>query len=186
LKRDGRPLYELARRGEEVVREPRPVTIETLEVTGRTDHSLDLEVVCSKGTYIRVLGEDLAVGLGTLGHLGALRRLWVEPFDAARLVGLEQIEADVAAGPGAWAWLLPVDQAFPDLPALRLGEVETLHLRQGRVLEPPAGLEPAAVWRAYDPQGGFLGLVERGPGGGLRVQRLFVAGAGTGQDAANT
>jgi len=186
LKRDGRPLYELARRGEEVAREPRPVTIETLEAGGRTDHSLEIEVVCSKGTYIRVLGEEIAAGLGTLGHLGALRRLWVEPFDAARLVTLEQIEADVAAGPATRDWLLPVDHAFPDLPVLRLDELDTLHLRQGRVLEPPAALPEAVAWRAYDPQGGFLGLVERAPDGRLRVQRLFVAGAGTGPDGANT
>ncbi len=186
LKRDGRPLYELARRGEEVVREPRPVTIESLQVAGRTSHSLEIEVVCSKGTYIRVLGEDVAAGLGTLGHLGALRRLWVEPFDVARMASLEQIETDVAAGPGPWPWLLPVDHAFPDLPVLRLDELDTLYLRQGRALEPPAGLEPAAAWRAYDHQGGFLGLVEMAADGRLRVQRLFVAGAGTGHDGANT
>lgn len=184
LKRDGRPLYELARRGEEVEREARPVTIEALDVIGRTGQSLDIEVVCSKGTYIRVLGEEIAAGLGTLGHLGALRRLWVEPFDAAGLVGLEQVEADVAAGPGPYRWLLPVDHAFPDLPVLQLDELETLHLRQGRQLEPPSGLGTATVLRAYDPEGGFLGLVEMGQDGRLHVQRLFVAGAGTGQDGA--
>jgi tRNA pseudouridine55 synthase len=186
LKRDGRPLYELARRGEEVARDARPITIETLEVMGRTGDRLDIEVVCSKGTYVRVLGEEIAAGLGTLGHLGALRRLWVEPFAADRLVGLERIEADVAAGPGPYEWLLPVDHAFPDLPVLRLDEAGSLHLRQGRALEALAGHEPGSILRVYDPRGDFLGLVEVGPDGRPRVQRLFVPGAGTGQDGANT
>ena len=185
LKRDGRPLYELARRGVEVEREPRPVTIETLVALGRSDRTLEIEVVCSKGTYVRVLGEEIAAGLGTLGHLGALRRLWVEPFDPTAMVTLERIEADLVEGTGDFSWLLPVDRAFPDLPMLRLGELDTLHLRQGRVLTPPAGLPDAAVWRAYDSHGGFLGLVERAPDGGVRVQRLFVTGAGTGPADAN-
>jgi hypothetical protein len=80
---------------------------------------------------------------------------------------------------------LPVDRAFPDLPLVRLDDLDTLHLKQGRVLEPPAGLPDAEIWRAYDPQGAFLGLIERTPDGRLRVQRLFVAGAGTGPEHAN-
>jgi len=182
LKRNGRPLYELARQGVEVEREARPITIESLVVTSRATvgdaPTIDIEVVCSKGTYIRVLAEEIAAGLGTRGHLGALRRLWVDPFAGLTMVTLEEIES-TAAEPRP-AWLAPVDSAFPDLPRLVLDGIETLHLCQGRTLVRPDGLPEAAQFRAYGTDGTFLGLVEPGPGDRLQVQRLFVPGAGTG------
>ncbi|HET9694340.1 MAG TPA: tRNA pseudouridine(55) synthase TruB [Steroidobacteraceae bacterium] len=179
LKRDGRPLYELARRGETVARESRPVSIDRLQVTAATARSLELEVVCSKGTYVRVLAEEIAAGLGTVGHLGALRRLWVEPFAPDRMVTFEGIEAAARDGQGAPDWLLPVDEAFRGLPELRLDTTQSLHLRQGRTLDPPVGSAAGSLLRAYDDEHGFLGLVEIDATGRLRVQRLFVAGAGT-------
>ena len=178
LKRDGRPLYELARRGETVERAARPVTIELLDLLSRHDGDLEIEVVCSKGTYVRVLAEEVAAALGTVGHLVALRRLWVEPFGDGGMVTLERIEADLAAGVAAPDWLQPADVAFPGVAALHLDEEQSLYLRQGRALEPPAGLAGGPRWRAYDAAHGFLGLVEMGPDGRLRVLRLFVAGAG--------
>ena len=180
LKRDGRPLYELARRGETVERAARPITIDRLVAGPWRDGSLEFEVTCSKGTYVRVLGEEIAAGLGTVGHLSALRRLWVEPFDPAGMVSLERIEAEPPVPGVRPAWLLPVDAAFPHLPRLDLDAARSLHLRQGRVLEPPPAASPGEVWRAYDAEQGFLGLVEVDADGRLRVQRLFVAGAGTG------
>ena len=179
LKRDGRPLYELARRGETVEREARPITIERLDVLARTDEAIDLELVCSKGTYVRVLAEEIALGLGTVGHLAALRRLWVEPFGADRMVTLERIEATDGDAAEAPPWLLPVDAAFVGLESLQLDAAQSLQLRQGRTLDPLPGGSPGPLLRAYDAAHGFLGLVEVGPDGRLRVQRLFVAGAGT-------
>ncbi len=182
LKRGGRPLYELARRGESVERAGRPVMIASLEAVARAGGTLDIEVTCSKGTYVRVLGEEIAAGLGTLGHLTSLRRLWVEPFEAATMVTLERIEADcAAAGPAGGLpidWLRPVDSAFPQLAAVRLDARQALHLRQGRVLEAPAGAPAGSRLRAYDDGGRFLGLVEADADGRLRVERLFVPGAG--------
>ena len=178
LKRDGRPLYELARRGETVDRAARTITIERLELVGPAGGDLEIEIVCSKGTYVRVLAEEIATGLGTLGHLVALRRLWVEPFAASGLVTLERIEADLAAGIAAPDWLQPADAAFPGLEPVRLDETQSLHLRQGRALEPGPGLSGGPRWCAYDAANGFLGLVEMGTDGRLRVVRLFVAGAG--------
>jgi len=179
LKRDGRPLYELARRGEEVVRLPRCITVRRLEPLFWNDATIEFEVECSKGTYVRVLGEEIASGLGTEGHLGALRRLWVDPFPPGSMVTLEAIEAWAARGPADDErpdWLLPVDAAFPALPRIDLDRVASLYLRQGRTL--PLELPPgAALGRVYDPTGRFLGLVEPAPGGGLRVARLFVPGA---------
>lgn len=182
LKRDGRPLYELARRGETVAREPRRITVHRLEPLAWAEDVVEFEVECSKGTYVRVLGEEIAAALGTVGHLAALRRLWVEPFRPESMVTLEAIEAWAGAAPadaGGPGWLLPVDAAFPFLPRLDLDPAADLRLRQGRIL--PLELPPgAAQARAYDPAGRFLGLVEPAPGGGLRVVRLFVPGASTG------
>jgi tRNA pseudouridine55 synthase len=178
LKREGRPLYELARRGEVVPREPRAIDILRLDLVDLATDELEFEVVCSKGTYVRVLGEDIATRLGTVGHLTALRRLWVEPFANDPMVSLEQVEhwaADEArADPPDW--LLPADSAFRGLPRLELTAGQALHLRQGRVLEAPAGSVPAERVAAYDPAGDFLGVVSVGADGCVRTVRLFVAG----------
>jgi tRNA pseudouridine55 synthase len=180
LKRQGRPLYELARQGREVPREPRPVVIERLELAALEPGAVEFEVVCSKGTYVRVLGEEIARRLGTVGHLGALRRLWVAPFEHAPMVGIDAIRewAEQSDGVGP-AWLLPVDTAFAHLGRLDLDATAALHLRQGRTLDASGSVAGADgdLVRAYDPQGRFLGLVE-GRAGRLRVQRLFVPGAG--------
>jgi len=180
LKHQGRPLYELARRGEEIARTPRTVSIHRLDLLRLDSAAIDFEVVCSKGTYVRVLGEELAAALGTVGHLAALRRLWVEPFVDSPMVTLQEIEDWAASGPaedGHPAWLLPVDAAFPDLPRVDLSPLDSLHLRQGRILRAPPALSLPGHARAYDESGRFLGLVEGDGAGGLRVARLFVGGA---------
>lgn len=179
LKRQGQPLYELARRGEEVERAPRPVVVHRMELLEVHDDQVEFEVECSKGTYVRVLGEEIAATLGTAGHLCELRRLWVEPFDPAAMVTLATIEAWVAGGPGDAerpAWLLPTDAALVGLPRLDLDDVQSLHLCQGRTVT-VADERPTGLSRAYDPAGRFLGLVEPASGAAVRVVRLFVPGA---------
>jgi tRNA pseudouridine55 synthase len=177
LKREGRPLYELARRGEVVPREPRSIEIRRLDLVDLAPGSLDFEVVCSKGTYVRVLGEEIATRLGTVGHLAALRRLWVEPFEDDPMVSLEAVEewAAQAFRTVPPPWLLPAETAFRRLPRLDLTATQALHLRQGRVLEGPAGSIPAERVAAHDPAGRFLGVVSIGPDLGVRTVRLFVA-----------
>jgi tRNA pseudouridine55 synthase len=185
LKHAGRPLYEMARRGEEIARVPRRITIHRIELREFDAGSVQFDVVCSKGTYIRVLGEELAAALGTEGHLSALRRLWVEPFEACEMVTLEAVEAWVANHPGEAErpdWLLPVDAAFATLPRFDLDARSSLHLRQGRELPAPAALATGEMARAYDPESRFLGLVTGGSEGRIRVERLFVPGA-AGDDA---
>jgi tRNA pseudouridine55 synthase len=183
LKRQGRPLYELARRGEVVAREPRRVHLERLDLLRLTPRELEFDVVCSKGTYVRVLGEDIAAALGTLGHLSALRRLHVEPFAAEQMVDLPTIEQWARmAGPGDHpSWLLPVDAAFRHLPRVDLGQAQALHLRQGRQVACESGVHPGGHARAYGPDECFLGLVQATEGSSLRVERLFVPGANGGQ-----
>jgi tRNA pseudouridine55 synthase len=177
LKQGGRPLYELARRGEVVERAARTVTIRRLELLELSGEELEFEVDCSKGTYVRVLGEEIASALGTVGHLVALRRLRVDPFDPASMVSLEEVErwAAGAADADRPAWLLPVDAGFPDLARVDLDDGQARALRHGQAVAVPGRPEPGPL-RAYDARGSFLGLVEPAAGDRVRVLRLFVAG----------
>jgi tRNA pseudouridine55 synthase len=93
LKRAGQPLYELARQGIEVERPARTIEIRRLELLGLRDGALELVCECAKGTYIRVLGEDIARKLGTVGHLTRLRRAWVTPFREMPMFTLEAVLA---------------------------------------------------------------------------------------------
>jgi tRNA pseudouridine55 synthase len=115
LKKDGKPLYEYARDGETVEREPRQVVIHELELLDMQlqgdSPQLHLRVVCSKGTYIRTLGEDIGEALGCGGHLTLLRRTATGPFDASQCTTLEALEADNEAD--RLARLLPVEMLLP-------------------------------------------------------------------------
>lgn len=92
LKKEGRPLYELARKGIEIEREARPITIEQIQLVSFTADSITLDVTCSKGTYIRVLGEDIAKALGTYGHLIYLHRIKTGHFDLIPEYTIEYLE----------------------------------------------------------------------------------------------
>jgi tRNA pseudouridine55 synthase len=169
LKRDGQPLYRLARAGLTVERAPRPIAIEELQLLGLAGAALDLRVLCSKGTYVRVLAEDIARALGSCGRLESLRRDYVEPFEHEALTSLEALEQ---TSPDAWR-VLPADRAVGHLPVLRLDAAQSHALSCGRPVEMPE-CGPIGRWRLYDPQGRFLGL-GRGAAGTLKVQRLFSA-----------
>lgn len=93
LKKGGRPLYELARKGIEIEREARPIHIYAIRLISFTENSLTLDVTCSKGTYIRVLGEDIAKALNTQGHLTALHRIQTGEFEIIPEYTLEYLES---------------------------------------------------------------------------------------------
>ncbi|MGN5725593.1 tRNA pseudouridine(55) synthase TruB [Acinetobacter calcoaceticus] len=93
LKKEGRPLYELARKGIEIEREARPVTIYALELIAFTENSITLDVTCSKGTYIRVLGEDIGEALGCGGHLTMLNRTQTGHFELIPSYTIEYLES---------------------------------------------------------------------------------------------
>lgn len=183
LKRDGVPLYRLARRGLTVERPPRALVIDELELldSGVFDapgllsgQRLELRVLCSKGTYVRVLGEDIAAALGTCGHLAALRRLYLEPFASEPMVELAALERMECA---AWPLLAP-ERALLQLPSLRLDERALRSLAHGRSV-PTATLssEPleAARFRLYEPRGQFCGVGERDAHGELKARWLMRA-----------
>jgi len=168
LKHRGEPLYRLARRGETVERTPRRISIHSLRLIGRGPDWLDLEVVCSKGTYVRVLAEELAGALGTCGHVGTLRRAYVEPFQGQPMITLEEL----ARRSSERGWLLPPDAALPRFPVVMLDTTAAAALRQGRTIATPeAG--PAGTVRLRDEHGRFIGLGERDAAGGLKARRLF-------------
>ncbi len=122
LKRGGVPLYRLARSGIEVERSPRRVRIEELTIERYAWPELDLHVRCSKGTYVRTLVEDIARAAGTVGHVGALRRLTVSPFAAEGMRTFEELEAAAADGAAALdRLLLPAEAALEGFSSAYLG-----------------------------------------------------------------
>ena len=172
LKRDGRPLYELARQGIEVERAARRIEIHSLEMRGRTDDSLALACECGKGTYIRVLGEDIARALGTCGHLTQLRRTWVEPFRGRPMVALEAVQDRSTEG----RTLMPPDLALAGLAAAHLTEAQVTTMRRGQAVLPETAVVASAGRRvrAYGPGEAFLGLAEVLPDGRLQPRRLML------------
>jgi tRNA pseudouridine55 synthase len=171
LKRHGEPLYKLARQGLTVEREARAVTIDALELLDLQAERLELRMLCSKGTYVRVLAEDLARALGTCGRLYQLRREYVEPFVAEPMIGLVELQALTAAG-CKWPLLAP-DRALTHLQPLRLDAAAVRALGFGQSV---CGLtDHAARWRLYDSDQRFLGLGESDGAHTLRVRRLFAA-----------
>ena len=168
LKYRGERLYSLARRGVTVAREPRPVTIYALRLTGRTGERLRFEVRCSKGTYIRTLIEDIARALGTLGHVSALRRTGVAGYEESDgLVSLAEFEAD----PQPARLLLAPDSALRQWPAVTLSRDLAYFVRHGQpVLVPRA---PVSGWlRLYDESARFVGVGEVLDDGRVAPRRL--------------
>ena len=167
LKRDGRPLYELARQGIEVEREARDVTIHALDILGLEGDVLRLRVSCSKGTYIRVLAADIGQMLGCGAHLTALRRTRVGDLVLERSVTLSQLEMQDEAQ--RVVHLLPVDALLQSLPAVHVAADEANRFSHGNPVALPAGF--LGKIRVYA-DGRLLGVGEPGPGGLLWPKRL--------------
>jgi tRNA pseudouridine55 synthase len=173
IKQQGQPLYRLARRGIEVPRAARVIEIDVLELLGLTPTDLELETLCSKGTYVRTLAQEIALALGTRGHVTELRRLYVEPFAGAPMHTLEALRA--AGEDGAPPPLLPVDWPLRHLPQLHLAAEDARRLAQGQRLATAAAA--SARVRIYDVEGRFLGLGETDAAGVLQPRRLINPGS---------
>lgn len=174
LKREGQPLYRLARRGLEVERAPRAVTVHELRLVRWDDAELECELRCSKGTYVRTLATDLGEALGCGAHVTALRRTAVMPYDAARMVTLDALRQRAEQGWAALdALLLPADSALPDWPAVRVRGDAAFYLRRGQpVLAPRA---PAQGWvRLYEGEERFLGIGQILDDGRVAPRRLLL------------
>ena len=173
LKHQGQRLYKLARQGIEVEREPRPVHIYELTLTGQGDDWIDIHVHCSKGTYIRTLAEDIGEKLGCGAHVSALRRNMVGPYGDGQLVTLDQLqhlkENDM---PAMDDLLLPIESALSQWPDVDLSTDAAFYLQQGQpVLVPHA---PTSGWvRLYEGNRSFLGMGEILDDGRVAPRRLM-------------
>jgi tRNA pseudouridine55 synthase len=176
IKQEGKPLYEYARAGIVRERAARTVTLHELRVLEWASPELSFDVRCTKGAYIRVLAEDLAAHLGTIGHLAALRRTGVTPFltepihEISTLEGLDMTQKV--------KMLLPVDAALQGWPQFDLPEAAVSAIRQGQPFSvgPDWTPQTQGFVRMYAAGAGFLGLGEI-EGGMLKPQRLISAHA---------
>lgn len=171
VKQRGTPLYKLARRGISVAREPRAVEITALELSSRGDGRLAFRVVCSKGTYVRVLAEHIAAALGSVGHLQVLRRSRFGQFGVEDATTLEALSTGGSR-------LIGLREALRHLPEIRLDATAAQRARQG--YEPlllgmswPARSDAAKL---IDPQGQLAAVVVTDASGHRRFGRIFGEG----------
>jgi tRNA pseudouridine55 synthase len=170
LKRDGVPLYKLARRGEEVERKPRRVSISQLDLRAFHSPLMEIRVRCSKGTYIRTLAQDIGAALGCGAHLAALRRTGSGRFRIDDAAGLEALAA--MSPESRLRRLLPLAELLVGLPRAELDAPSAARLRNGQAL-PVAGLA-LGLCGVYGPDGAVLGL-GRSDGASLHPLRLTQA-----------
>jgi tRNA pseudouridine55 synthase len=172
LKRDGQPLYKLARAGVEVERQARDIELFELTLIDAGPTHIELETLCSKGTYIRVLAEDLAKALGTCGHVTALRRVYVEPFAAEPMETLDSVMD--ALQQGRSPRVLSADWPLGHLPKVSLSGAAVTRLMHGQAVAIDAALDAPRI-RLYDEAGRFMGIGEGDGHGSVQPRRLFVA-----------
>ncbi|GBL60287.1 TRNA pseudouridine synthase B [Pseudomonas citronellolis] len=174
LKKDGQPLYKLARAGEVVEREARSVTIARLDLLAFEAPCATLAVSCSKGTYIRTLVEDIGRELGCGAHVAALRRTQAGPFGLAQAVTLEEL-VQVHAEGGNEAldrFLLPVDAGLEHWPLLQLSEHSAYYWLHGQPVRAPEAPK-FGMLRVQDHEGRFIGIGEVTDDGRIAPRRLI-------------
>ena len=182
LKVNGQPLYKLARSGRVIERQPRPVTVHHLNVLAvRVGDvaEVDVDIHCSKGTYIRSIASDLGDALGVGGHVAVLHRTQAAAFCEKQSVTLEQlIEARVQDGPEILdRFLLPIDAALDQVPQIQLDEASCTYFTRGQAVMDVRvyrlGNQGDTV-RVCRDDGVFLGLGEITDDGRIRPRRVVV------------
>jgi tRNA pseudouridine55 synthase len=169
LKRNGTPLYVLARRGETVERVPRTIQIHGLDLIAFAGERLSVAVSCSKGTYIRTLAEDMGEALGCGAHLSALRRTATGAFDVSEAATLDALAS--LSEEGRDALLRPVEEILRQLPRIDLDPGIAAKFCQGQAIALSA--IPSGVCRVFGAEGRFLGLAEEREKGLLSPKRLL-------------
>jgi tRNA pseudouridine55 synthase len=167
-------LYEYAREGIEIERTARQVTIHQLEVVTHEGSTVTIDVECSKGTYVRVLAEEIGTALGCGAHLSALRRTRVGALSLERSVTLEALENMAPAV--RREWLMPVDALLAALPRIELDETRARRFQHGNPID--LGGAPGRT-RVYGPDGRLLGLADLDEHGALNPRRLLATAAET-------
>ena len=176
LKHKGKRLYQLARAGIVVERQPREVTIHRFDVVRAEAEQVEVEVVCSKGTYVRTLAEDFGAILGCGASVKSLRRVGAGPFTAGDMLELSSIEASFEQGPRALDDLLrPMEAAVSQWPSVELSEGMAFYLCKGQPVLVPHS--PTEGWvRIHAERAGFIGVGEVLDDGRIAPRRLFVPG----------
>ena len=173
LKKDGKRLYELARKGETVEREPRPIRIDEIELLEAAGTRLVFRVRCSKGTYVRSLVEDIARAAGTVAHTARLHRETVADFGAGEMVDLKAVEDAAAETPAALREsLLPPDRALTGLPEVTLSAEDAERFRGGQAVQARAA-DVCGLARVYGAERVFLGVGEIAGDGRIAPRRVF-------------
>ncbi|HCH23882.1 MAG TPA: tRNA pseudouridine(55) synthase TruB [Oceanospirillaceae bacterium] len=191
LKHNGQPLYKLARAGKKVEVKARQVTIFDLTFMSMQDTQVQMDITCSKGTYIRSIVEDLGLALDCGAHVAQLRRLEAGPFVAEQMVTLEQLQEIIESVHRQYeneapeeaifaaldALLLPLDTAVLHLDAVQLGAQQSGALQQGKVIVLDEQQVSPGVVRVYNSPvhdaESFIGLAEVSEDGTLRAKRLL-------------
>ena len=174
LKHEGKRLYELARKGIEVERKPRSVTIFSIELLELNKTTLRLRVACSKGTYIRTLVEDIGDTLGCLAHVAELRRLTVGEYtDSNAMVDLDTLiklaSEDIESIDNL---LLPIDTALSHWPEVHLTSDSAYYLTQGQAVQVPQAPTEGMV-RIYQGEDEFIGMGQIQDDGKVAPKRIF-------------
>ena len=168
LKKDGQPLYKLARKGEVIERPARDMTVHSLSAKWLDELHIELNVHCSSGFYIRSLGHDLGQALGCGAHVVALRRTDIKAINVKAAHSLQQI-----VGSELGKSLLPLDVLIDHMPKLEISDEQALSMIQGR---PTAanGLKTEELTRFYQPNGYLYGVGEVSNDGLIKAQKTFV------------
>ena len=177
LKVDGQPLYKRARAGEQVERAPRSVTIHQFDLVSFAPGEqviVKVQILCSKGTYVRSLAEDLGAALELPAHVSELRRCQSGPFNLGDTVTLDTLIAikEAESEPGLDLRLLPIEASLHHLPRVTLSEAATFHIRRGQSVVVSNGAQSGMV-RIADAGGSFLGIGNVRDDGQLAPTRLL-------------
>ena len=172
LKQGGKRLYQLARAGQVVERPARTVTIHELQLSAWRSPDLEFQVTCSKGTYIRSLAMDLAVALGSCGHLTALRRTGAGPFLIGQAITLDELSGLCDDEDALMRCLLPLDAGLTGYHRVSLEMADARKFIHGQSLASAtsAGQELLCV---YSPNGALLGLASTDAKGHIIPRRMF-------------
>lgn len=168
IKINGRKLYDIARKGGEVERKPRRITVSALELTGRDGDDRLLDIKCSKGTYIRSLCHDIGAALGCGGCMSALRRTSAGAFNVADAYSLEDVQRAVDEG-RAEELLLPVDSLFSKYESYTVDAAQERKIRTGASVKADAA---DGLYRVYSRDGEFL-MLGRAENGILKTIKSF-------------
>lgn len=173
VKHKGQRLYKLARKGKVIDRSPRQIEIYSLEMINFTDNTLEFDVHCSKGTYIRTLAEDIGKALGCGAFLAKLERTGVYPFWENVCYNLDQLRDIAEQGLDSLdRCLLPVNSALVDLPEFILDSLTISYLKQGQAVQTNSVLRPGLL-NLVGENGQFIGIGEVDSDGSISPKRLM-------------